>query len=84
MSDKFEGLLHAGNFVVHSHGYKNLAGKPPQYLVVLKNNAGDSITLHSESRSLFEAYPINERIFVELKKPKEALQNFLPGEREDE
>lgn len=84
MTDKFEGLLHAGNFVVVKHGYKKKAGEPAKFTVSLKNSQGDTITLHSESRSLFEAYPENERIFVELKKPQEALQNFLPGEEEHE
>ena len=82
LTKKFEGLLHAGNFVVASHGYKNTAGKPAQYTVVLKNTVGDTVTLHSESRSLFEAYPTGERIFVELKQPQQALENFTTEEEE--
>lgn len=78
---KFEGLLHAGNFVVAGHGYRNNAGKPAQYTVTLKNKLGDTVTLHSDSRTLFEAYPVNATVFVELKKPQQALQNFM-GEEE--
>ena len=84
MNEKFKGLLHAGTFVVTGHGYKNIAGKPAQYTVTLKNTIGDSITLHSDTRSLFEAYPVNETVFVELKQTQQALQNFISPEEEKE
>ena len=66
-------------FEVVGYGYTKRVTKHPVFKVMLKSAQGDSLTLVSDSRDIFEGYPEGESFSVTIHKGQKTLTE-LPSE----
>lgn len=68
-------------FTVHSHCYSKTAEKGPIFKVKLKNRSDDhALSLVSDSRSVYEGYPIDGTVEVKIGKAQRILDELLNEE----
>lgn len=63
-------------FEVTERGYRKPAGKHPVFRVKLKTAQGDSLTLVSDSKEIYDGYPEGETFTVVIKKAQKTMSEF--------
>jgi len=67
-------------FEVVGREYRKPAGKSAVFRVKLKTAKGDSLTLVSDSKGIYDSFPEGETVTVVVKKAQKTIADFPQGE----
>jgi len=65
-------------FEVLGYDFSKRAGKSPKYKVILQNSDGHKMTLLSDTKKIYEEFPIGETVTVKIAQSQSTLD--LPSE----
>jgi len=60
-------------FLVTSYSYKKKAGKSPVFKVHLTSSLSHSLTLASESKAIYDGFPIGDTVDVKVGRAQQVL-----------
>jgi len=69
MSEKSKSIT----FEVVGYNFQKKAGKGPVYKVSLKSSEGHSLTLVSDSKAIYEGFPIGDKVNVKISQAQQTL-----------
>jgi len=65
-------------FEVLGYDFSKRAGKSPKYKVILQNSSGHKLTLLSDTKKIYEEFPLGETVSVKMTQSQATLD--LPTE----